>query len=188
MRHSTRPDRRAERRALRLAALAALAFAVPACWTPTVTVATQKPIEIRIDLHHEVRVQIDREVEELIEGEARAGEVTARGAGSADEQRVLRAKRDGVLGEQADGYLGTRAVAPALDQAALVERVNDRRQEIYRDLADERGLPLREVEKLAGAGRIQAAAPGEAIRTPEGEWLEKDEQTRVVVKDRTGGS
>jgi uncharacterized protein len=157
-----------------------------ACVSPTVTLATQKPIEIKIELQHEVRVHIDREVSELISTEAAGPAVRTRSGEPADEELVRAAKTRGAVGEQANGYLGLRSADSSPADRALGDRVNARRREGYQALAKQNGVPLEQVEKTGGASRIAAAAPGEAIRTPDGRWIEKDEATVVVVKDQPG--
>jgi uncharacterized protein len=156
-----------------------------ACGSPTVTLATDKPIEIKIDLHHEVRVHIDREVDELIQSERRPA-VRTRSAAPSDEDLARAAKVRGALGEQADGYVGVHAQNSEPADRALVDRVNARRRQIYLDLARKNGAPLAEVEKTAGAGRIEEAKAGEWVRTPDGQWIEKSDATAVVVHDRPG--
>jgi len=153
------------------------------CTSPTVTLATEKPIEIKIDLRHEVRVHIDREVDELIDSEA--ARVKPRGVTADDEDLARAAKARDVVGEQADGYLGVREKATPEDRA-LVARVNARRRDSYGALAKEEGVPVAQIEKTAGANRIEDAQPGEWVRTPEGVWIEKSEATVVRVQDQPG--
>src|SRR5258705_7317757 len=153
--------------------VAAVGLAAAGCPSPTVTLATEKPIEIRIDLRHEVRVHIDREVDELIDSET--ARVKPRGVTADDEDLVRAAKTRAVLGEQADGYVGLHAQNPSPEDRALVERLNSHRRERYVALAKEEGVPVPQIEKTAGANRIEDAQPGEWVRTPEGEWIEKSE-------------
>lgn len=156
------------------------------CASPTVTLATEKPIEIKIDLRHEVRVRLDREVSEMIRSQAESPAVTTRSASPDDDALARAAKAGGVLGEQADGYLGLRLTAPGADDRALAVRLNERRRDEYRALAVQSDVPLAQVEKAAGANRIAKASPGEWVRAPDGTWIEKDETTVVVVRDRPG--
>jgi uncharacterized protein YdbL (DUF1318 family) len=153
--------------------------------SPTVNIATQKPIEIKIDLHHEVRIQLDREVSELIDSEGTQA-LTARSVAE-DVDRIREGKARGTLGEQANGYLGVRSVRPADADTVLVDRVNAARRDEYRALAEKKELPQDAIEKLAGARRLDAASPGEAVQTPEGKWIEKDENTTVVVTNESDG-
>jgi hypothetical protein len=153
---------------------------------PTVTVATSQPIEIKIDLNHEVRVRLDREVEDLIAQDGKTTAVAARGLSDelplGDPLEVAAAKRAKTLGERADGYLG--AVPPAGEPAqALVERVNAERRARYQELASRYAAPPREVEKLAGARRLEQAGVGEAVMTPDGAWITKEESLQVKVQE-----
>jgi len=160
---------------------AAIGIAGAGCAPPTATLATEKPIEIKIDLRHEVRVRIDREVDELIDSET--ARVKPRGAAD-DEDLAQAAKARDVAGEQADGSLGLRAPNATPEDRALVERVNADRRERYVALAKEEGVPVAQIEKAAGADRIEHAQPGEWVRTPGGDWIEKSDTTVVRVQDQ----
>ena len=157
-------------------------LAAAGCTSPTVTLATEKPIEIKIDLRHEVRVHIDREVDELISSEE--ARVKPRGVAVDDDDLVTAAKGRDVLGEQADGYLGARTREATPADLALIQRVNAVRRERYLALAKEEGVPPAQVEKAAGANRLEAAQPGEWVRTPGGDWIEKSNATVVKVHDQ----
>lgn len=160
---------------------AAIGIAGAGCGSPTVTLATEKPIEIKIDLRHEVRVHIDREVDELIDAE----EARVKPRGTADDEDLAQAaKARDALGEQADGYLGLHAENPSAADRALAERVNASRRERYLALAKEEGVPVAQIEKAAGAHRIEDAQPGEWVRTPGGDWIEKSDATVVKVQDQ----
>ncbi len=154
-----------------------------ACASPTVTLQTEKPIEIKIDLYHEVRVRVDREVDEMIQAEENPP-VTSRSTAPADDELVRAAKQRGAVGEQANGYLGLRAQNPHPIDRALVNRLNARRHTEYLDLAKETGAPIAELEKAAGANRIDEADPGEWVQTPDGPWIRVTDATEVVVHDQ----
>jgi uncharacterized protein YdbL (DUF1318 family) len=168
---------------LACAALLAAGAGLSGC-APTVTVATDKPIEIRIALDHEVRVKLDPEVEDLVSRESAAGAVRARGLSDdvalGDASEVQAAKRARTLGERSDGYLGV--VPPGSEAArALAERVNAERRAGYQSLASRYAVPLAEVEKVAAVRRLEQAALGESIQTPDGHWITKSETLRVEV-------
>lgn len=165
-----------------LGLIAAIAVAAAGCASPTVTLATEKPIEIKIDLRHEVRVHIDREVDELIDAEE--ARVRPRGIAADDEDLALAAKARDAVGEQADGYLGLHAADASDADRALVARVNAVRRDRYAALAREERVPLAQIEKTAGAHRIAEAASGEWVRTPGGDWIEKSDATVVKVLDQ----
>ena len=157
-------------------------LAAAGCASPTVTLATEKPIEIKIDLRHEVRVHIDREVDELIDSEE--ARVKPRGVAADDEDLVIAAKARDVVGEQADGYLGVRTENATPADLALIQRVNASRRERYLVLAKEEGVPPAQIEKAAGASRLEDAPPGEWVRTPGGDWIEKSDATVIQVHDQ----
>lgn len=158
--------------------LAALVATLAAC-APTVNVATREPIVIQLNIQHELRVKIEREVDELIESDEARGQVGTRGLGEDvsasfhDAREVTDAKRAGSIGERADGYLGV--VRPDADPEldALVERVNRERRESYQALADEYETSLVVVGTIAGEQRLASAAPGEAVMTADGRWVQK---------------
>ncbi len=168
-----------------IAAGIALVVATPGCAGPTLTVATEKPIEIRIELKHEVRLVLDQDVQALLAREERQTQVVARTTSRIpDAILVDRAKSQGTLGERADGYLGVTPRA-AGDQDALADRVNEERRREYETIAAHSYVPVGEVGKVAGAQRITSAPMGETIRTPEGRWIERDELVQVQVIDRS---
>ena len=162
--------------------VAAVGLVAAECTSPTVTLATEKPIEIKIDLRHEVRVHIDREVDELIDSEE--ARVKPRGVAADDDDLVAAAKARDVLGEQADGYLGVRTENATPTDLALIQRVNAGRRESYLALAKEEGVPPAQIEKAAGASRLEDAPPGEWVRTPAGDWIEKSNATVIKVHDQ----
>ncbi len=153
-----------------------------ACAGPTVTVATNEPIEIHITLRHEVRVEIDRDLEQMLDQEANREQVTSRGGSPNDDALLRAAKERAEIGEQADGYVGTRSGAPPT-AADLANRVNRSRRSSYESLASRYGVDPTQVGRAAAANRIRGARRGEIIRRPDGQWITKDETTRVVDHD-----
>ena len=70
------------------------------------------------------------------------------------------------------------------EDLALIQRVNASRRERYLALAKEEGVPPAQIEKAAGAHRLEDAQPGEWLRTPAGDWIEKSDATVVKVHDQ----
>lgn len=80
------------------------------------------------------------------------------------------AKDNGWVGERYTGYLGI--VKPEAGVKALVDDVNQKRTQVYKDLAAKNGIALQEVEKIAGKKVIEKTKPGNLIDLGNG-WLKK---------------
>lgn len=166
----------------------ALCTSFAAACTPTVNVATERPIEININVNHEVRIKLDDDVKTAIAGERMAARgVAPRGVEDdlaeiwEDAGEVSRAKSSGASGERADGYLGI-VKPPNPDAQKLIDRVNAARRVFYERVARQNGVPLGEVEKLAGANRLLDAATGDWIQPPNVGWMVKQDDTVVRIE------
>jgi len=80
------------------------------------------------------------------------------------------AKDSGWVGERYTGYLGV--VKPEAGVKALVDDVNNKRTQVYKDLAAKNKITLQEVEKIAGKKVIEKTRPGNLIDLGNG-WLKK---------------
>ncbi|WP_417595813.1 YdbL family protein [Oceanospirillum sp.] len=80
------------------------------------------------------------------------------------------AKDSGWVGERYTGYLGV--VQPEAGVKALVDDVNNKRTQVYKDLAAKNKITLQEVEKIAGKKVIEKTRPGNLIDLGNG-WLKK---------------
>lgn len=80
------------------------------------------------------------------------------------------AKDNGWVGERYTGYLGV--VQPKAGVKALVDDINQKRQQRYKELANKNGISLQEVEKIAGKKVIEKTRPGHLIDLGNG-WLKK---------------
>ena len=80
------------------------------------------------------------------------------------------AKDNGWVGERYTGYLGV--VKTEAGVKALVDEINSKRTQAYKDLASKNGISLREVEKIAGKKVIEKTKPGNLIDLGNG-WLKK---------------
>lgn len=80
------------------------------------------------------------------------------------------AKDNGWVGERYTGYLGV--VKPEAGVKALVDDVNQKRTQAYKDLAAKNGIALEEVEKIAGKKVIEKTKPGNLVDLGNG-WLKK---------------
>lgn len=81
------------------------------------------------------------------------------------------AESRGLVGEQLNGYLGIVQSAPGVQK--LVDDINLKRKQLYRDVARKNVIPLAAVEELAGRKAIEKAAPGEYVQNPNGQWVRK---------------
>lgn len=80
------------------------------------------------------------------------------------------AKNNGWVGERHTGYLGI--VSQAQKVKPMVNNVNAQRKAHYKKLAIDNGIPLQEVEKLAGKKVINKTRPGHFIDLGNG-WVKK---------------
>jgi uncharacterized protein YdbL (DUF1318 family) len=83
------------------------------------------------------------------------------------------AKSQGLVGEQANGYLGVVSDSAAADVRALVNDVNQQRQQLYLERAQKAGVKPEIMELRTGERLLERAPAGEFIRTPDGRWVRK---------------
>ena len=83
------------------------------------------------------------------------------------------AKTQGVVGEQPNGYLGVVQPGGSAEVQALVNDVNQKRRQMYEDIARRNSTKLDAVEMLAGKTAIDNTKPGNFVRRPSGQWVRK---------------
>jgi uncharacterized protein YdbL (DUF1318 family) len=83
------------------------------------------------------------------------------------------AKSQGIVGEQPNGYLGVVRSGAAAEVQALVNDVNQKRRQMYEDIARRNSTKLEAVEMLAGKTAIDQTRPGNFVRSPSGQWVKK---------------
>ena len=83
------------------------------------------------------------------------------------------AKTQGVVGEQPNGYLGVVQSGASAEAQALVNDVNQKRRQMYEDIARRNSTKLDAVEMLAGKTAIDNTKPGNFVRRPSGQWVKK---------------
>ena len=91
--------------------------------------------------------------------------------GHAQSLSLQQAQQQGLVGEQQDGYLGI--VTPSSGVQTLVDDINLKRRQIYRDIARKNNINLQAVEALAGKKAIDNAARGEMVEGVGGQWVKK---------------
>ena len=83
------------------------------------------------------------------------------------------AKTQGLVGEQPNGYLGIVQPGASADVQALVDDVNQKRRQMYEDIARRNSTKLEAVEMLAGQTAIDNTRAGNFVRSPSGQWVKK---------------
>jgi uncharacterized protein YdbL (DUF1318 family) len=83
------------------------------------------------------------------------------------------AKTQGMVGEQPNGYLGIVQPGASAEVQALVNDVNQKRRQMYEEIARRNATKLDAVETLAGKTAIDNTKPGNFIRSPSGQWVRK---------------
>ncbi len=89
----------------------------------------------------------------------------------------------GAVGEQADGYLGVRGTVSATLKSE-VEAINIKRRAGYTQLAEQRGVTVKDVAAAVGcktlANRVGA---GEAYQLRDGVWRVRNGNTPIDLPD-----
>jgi uncharacterized protein YdbL (DUF1318 family) len=80
------------------------------------------------------------------------------------------ARQQGLVGETLSGYIAT--VTQNADAQALVDRINQGRQQQYQALALRNNMAA-EVGRIAGQKLVERAAAGQYVRGINGQWLKK---------------
>lgn len=86
------------------------------------------------------------------------------------KDRLDEVKSQGLVGEKPTGYLGV--VTPGGDAAAIVEAINKARRAEYARIAEKHGIPVAEVEAVAGKKALERTPNGEYIQV-DGRWVRK---------------
>lgn len=83
------------------------------------------------------------------------------------------AKATGLIGEKQDGYIGlVQANVPA-DVVALVADVNAQRRQRYEQIAQENGIAVQQVAKLAFTKAFENTLSGNYVESAPGQWTRK---------------
>lgn len=81
------------------------------------------------------------------------------------------AKQQGLVGEMPNGYLGIVVDSP--DVQVLVASINEKRKNIYLNLARKNKITMDQVTTLAGEKALSKTQPGHFIQNAQGQWLKK---------------
>jgi len=81
------------------------------------------------------------------------------------------AKDQGLVGETPSGYLAA-VKSPSPEVSALIDSINSKRKEKFREIAANNNTSLQAVEQLAGKKAIEKSAPGSYVKVG-GSWQKK---------------
>ena len=95
------------------------------------------------------------------------------GISHAQEMSLNEAKSAGLIGEGRDGYIALVQQNVPAQVRELVQRVNQERRERYQEIANENGISVRDVARLAYARAVEATQPGHFVQDDQGNWLRK---------------
>ncbi len=118
---------------------------------------------------------------------AATGIVLAAGAfvavAQAQASTVAAAIDAGTIGEQADGYLGLRGSASA-QLSAEVEAINIKRRAGYTQLAEQRGVTVKDVAAAVGCKTLaNRVGPGKAYQLRDGVWRVRNGAAPIDLPD-----
>lgn len=101
----------------------------------------------------------------------------------AQSSPVATAISTGTVGEQADGYLGIRGtVSAAIRQE--VEAINIKRRAGYTQLAEQRGVTVKDVAAAVGCKTLASrVGPGEAYMLRDGIWRVRSGSAPIPLPD-----
>lgn len=89
----------------------------------------------------------------------------------------------GTIGEQADGYLGMRGSVSA-GLTAQVEAINIKRRAGYTQLAEQRGVTVKDVAAAVGCQTLaNRVGPGEAYQLRDGVWRVRNGNAPIDLPD-----
>lgn len=81
------------------------------------------------------------------------------------------AKQQGLVGEMPNGYLGVVVNSP--EAKSLVADVNQKRKNIYMNLARKNKITMQQVTALAGKKSLAKTQSGHLIKNSAGQWVKK---------------
>ncbi len=85
---------------------------------------------------------------------------------------IHQAKNQGLIGEQANGYLGLVKNDSSQDVKQIVEDVNAKRKQKYKEIAEKNQTNLEEVQSIAGNIAMTKTKPGNYYKD-QGKWVKK---------------
>lgn len=98
--------------------------------------------------------------------------ITGFAVSSAFAMDLSTAKSSGLVGEKANGLVEATLPNPTSSVTDLVNTTNAGRIDVYKQMADKQGIPLKEVQAIAAQKIYEMAAPGEFLQK-NGQWVKK---------------
>ncbi len=92
--------------------------------------------------------------------------------GSAIAMDLNSAKESGLVGEKPNGLIASTLPNPSPELSELVNTTNAGRLEVYKDMADKQGIPLKEIQAIAGQKIYNLAGPQDFLMI-NGKWSRK---------------
>ncbi len=92
-------------------------------------------------------------------------------AGAEPSLDALRA--EGVIAERYDGLVEIRVDDPPAGAKAVVEEINAKRREIYRERAEKQGVSQEAVGKVYAKQIVERAPEGTYFKQPDGSYVQK---------------
>ena len=83
------------------------------------------------------------------------------------------AKANGQIGEKQNGYLGLVQANVPSDVAALIADVNEQRRQRYEQIAQQNGIAVDQVAKLAFTKAFENTVSGNYVESAPGQWTRK---------------
>lgn len=98
--------------------------------------------------------------------------LTSFAIGSAFAMDLGSAKSSGLIGEKQNGLVEATLPNPSIEISDLVNTTNAGRMDVYKQMADKQGIPLKEVQAIAAQKIYDLAGPGEFLMK-NGKWIKK---------------
>ena len=98
--------------------------------------------------------------------------ITTFSVGSAFAMDLSSAKSSGLVGEKQNGLIEATLPNPSGDVTDLVNTTNAGRMDVYKQMAEKQGIPVKEVQAIAAQKIYDLAGPGEFLMK-NGKWIKK---------------
>ncbi|MBS8239529.1 DUF1318 domain-containing protein [Marinobacter lipolyticus] len=86
------------------------------------------------------------------------------------KQKLDAVKQQGLVGETPTGYLDV--VRPEAEAREVVEAINTARRDEYTRIAEKHGIPVTQVETVAGQKAVEKTPSGQFVLV-DGQWVKK---------------
>ncbi|MCG3865239.1 MULTISPECIES: YdbL family protein [unclassified Photobacterium] len=86
---------------------------------------------------------------------------------------LQQAKQQGLIGEANNGYVASVQPTPSPSLMALINSVNNKRQQGYLQISKKNNLSLDEVSSMAQKKAVKKTLPGHYFQTKTGAWVKK---------------